>query len=53
MAHKIEFHFLKHAVAVRGVFWNFLNHIPVLNNLSVFNAENIHNRPPAIFLIRL
>lgn len=35
---------LKHRVVVRRCFGNFLQHIPMFNDLAVFKTEDIHDR---------
>ena len=39
---------LKHRVVVCWRFGNFLQHIPVFNDLAVFKTEDIHDRHTAV-----
>jgi hypothetical protein len=45
--------FLKHGVAVGRFFRNILNYIPMLDNFSLFETENIDNGFAPIFVIQL
>lgn len=35
---------LEHAVIIRRKLGHFLDHVPVLGDLAVFDAEDIHHR---------
>ena len=46
-------HCLEHRVAAGRFLGNVLSDIPMFDNLAVFDAENINDRPASVLFVRL